>query len=215
MSNMFTAAKDKAGSTTNTSKAKKDLDAVHFEDLGTLAMLKAAIEQLKTMHDTLDAEVKDEVIDEFVNRGKKLGKKPANFPGQGDHASGSMQIRQRSSRSVLTSADINTLDQLGISYKETDDTHFFINKDYADDEKLLAKVSKALESIDGIPTDFIQATPTRYVVTTQSIDELFANKRLSNDRLKEVLTIVATPAMRLKYTGDHDKLMESLSEILT
>lgn len=212
--NMFAKAQAKAGDNTGKKKAKKQVEAVYFESLDDLAMLKDLIKQLTTVHDTLDAEVKDEMLDEFVSRGRNEGKKPANFPGKGDASEGNMQIRQRSSRSRLTDADIETLDELGISYTETDDTHFYINKEYAGDEKLLSRVSEALEGVKGIPSDFIQATPTTYVTTEDSIDELFANKRLSADRVREVLSIVATPAMRLKYTGDHDDLIGKVADMI-
>ncbi len=210
----FAVAKDQAGDAKATTKGKKAVDAVTITGLEDLAIVNASIKQLETLQTTLKAEVNDQMLDRFVDDGIEAGKKPANFKGTDTNASGSMQLRKRSARSVLTAADTDLLDELGISYDESDDSFFYINKKYADDDKLLTKVSKALDKVAGIPTDFIEATPTKYVTTDESINDLFKIKKLKPEQARSALQVVGTLATRIKYEGDHDELMTKLAELI-
>lgn len=210
----FATAKDQAGDAKAVTKGKKVVDAVTITGLEDLAIVKAVLKQLETLESTLKTEVNDQMLDRFVDDGIATGKKPANFAGTDTNASGSMQLRKRSARSVLTAADTDLLDELGITYEESPDSMFYINKKYAEDDKLLTKVSKALDKVPGIPTDFIEATPTKYVTTDESIGELFAIEKLKPAKAREVLQVVGTLASRIKYEGDHDELMDKLAELI-
>lgn len=212
--NRFAVAKDHAGDQKVTKGKKKVVDAVTVTGLEDLAIVNAVMKQLETLQSTLKQEVNDQMLDVFVENGMEAGKKPANFAGTDTNASGSMQLRKRTARSKLTQADTDLLDELGISYEESDDSFFYINKKYAGDDKLLTKVSKALDKVPGIPTDFIEATPTTYVTTDESIDDLFKNSKLKADKVREALQVVGTLASRIKYEGDHDELMDKLSELI-
>jgi hypothetical protein len=209
----FATAKANAGDAPKTKK-KSTAEEVSVAGLEDLAIVNAVIKQLETLQSTLKEDVNGQMLDHFTTNGMADKKKPANFAGVDGAGTGSMQLRKRTSRSKLTPADIEILDEVGISYTESDDSLFYINKKYAEDEKLLEKVSKALDKVPGIPTDFIEATPTTYVTTDESIDELFKNGKLKRPRVREVLQIVGTLATRLKYTGDHDELMDKLSEMI-
>ncbi len=212
--NRFAVAKDNAGDSSPKGKKKSTAESVSIEGLEDLAIVKAVLKQLETLEGTLKKDVNDQMLDKFVESGMETGKKPANFSGVDTNASGSMQLRKRSARSVLTEADTDLLDELGISYDETDDSMFYINKKYAGDDKLLTKVSKALDKIPGIPTDFIEATPTKYVTTDESINELFKNDKLKIDQVRTALQVVGTLASRIKYEGDHADLMDKLGELI-
>ena len=209
----FAAAKANAGDAPKTKK-KSSAEEVAIEGLEDLAIVNAVIKQLETLQTTLKADVNVVMLDHFTTSGMVAKKKPANFSGVDTNASGSMQLRKRSARSVLSSADVELLDELGISYSESDDSLYFINKKYAEDEKLLEKVSKALDKVPGIPTDFIEATPTRYVTTETSIDELFKNPKLKKDAVRNALLVVGTLATRIKYEGDHADLMDKLNDLI-
>ena len=217
MTNRFTQAKEQA---TDKPKAKKAaaVDAVTIDGLEDLAIVKAVMKQLEGLESTLKADVNSQMLDKFVELGTAAGKKPANFKGADTNASGSMQLRKRSARSVLTESDIELMDELGISYEETEDSMLYINKKYATDDKLLNKVSKALDKVPGIPTDFIEATPTKVITTDASIDELFAKasgkKALHKDIVRVALQVVGTLASRIKYEGDHSDLMDKLSTLI-
>lgn len=212
MTNRFAAAKQDAG-TAKKGKSKPKVDSVLMPGLEDLAIVNAVIKQLETVQTTLKADINEQMLEEFTDRGIEAGKKPANFAGTDEQAEGSMQLKKRSSRSVLSAADVELLEEVGVSFAESDDSLFYINKKYAGDDKLLSKVSKALDKVPGIPTDFIEATPTKHVVTDESIDEVFKNK-LDREKTREVLQVVATFATRAKYTGDHAELMDKLSELI-
>lgn len=211
MSRFATAKADAGVEKGKTSKPKAN--EITIDGLEDLSIVNAVIKQLETLQSTLKTEVNDQMLDQFVTDGLAINKKPANFPGVEGHGSGSMQLRKRTSRSTLSPSDIELLDAMGISYDESPDSLYFINKKYAEDEKLLDKVSKALDKVPGIPTDFIEATPTKYVTTEDSIDEVFKlNKKAPKTR--ELLQVVATLATRIKYNGDHDELMDKLAELI-
>lgn len=212
MTNRFAAAKADAGNT-KAKKSKPKADSVTIAGLEDYAIVKAVMKQLEALETTLKGEINDQLLDQFVERGIEAGKKPANFNGADDNASGSMQLRKRTARSKLSAADIELLDDLGISYEESDDSMFYINKKYAGDDKLLTKVSKALDKVPGIPTDFIEATPTAYVTTDESIDEVFKSN-LNEADVRNALQVVGTLATRVKYEGDHSELMDKLSELI-
>lgn len=208
----FATAKADAGTVTTT-KSKPKANQITIDGLEDLSIVNAVIKQLETLQTTLKTEVNDQMLDVFVREGLAINKKPANFPGVEGQGEGSMQLRKRTSRSSLSASDVELLEELGISYEESPDSMFFINKKYAEDDKLLDKVSKALDKVPGIPTDFIEATATKYVTTEDSIDELFKlNKKAPKTR--EALQVVATLASRIKYNGDHDELMDKLAELI-
>lgn len=208
----FAAAKKQAGTVKKgTNKPKKD--TVTLKGLEDLSIVNAIIKQLETLQSTLRAEVNNQMLDVFVEEGLSIRKAPESFSGVDGQAEGSMQLRKRSSRTVLSLNDVDTLKSLGISYSESPDTVYFINKKYADDAKMLDKVSKALDKVPGIPTDFIEASPTKYTTTDDSIDELF-KLNLSKQKTRATLQVVASLASRIKYNGDHDGLMAKLAEFI-
>ena len=168
---MFETARTNAtGSKTTTVKAT-DPNAVSITDLRELAIVTTAIKSLEGMKETLSASVNDQILDRFVEIHD--GSKPKNFKGSDTDTTASCQLRKRSSRSNLSDSDIDLLKKVGVSFEESVSTMFFINKTHAANADLLKRVSDALEKVEGIPGDFIQSTPEKYVTTDKSLDEAF------------------------------------------
>ena len=156
MSNMFDKAKTAEPKPAKGKKSKGR--EVEVEGLNELASIKAVLAALEGMAKTTEAEIKAQMLQEFVKEGCAIGRRPENFKGVDVGATASCQIRKRSSRSVLSEGEIELLEEHGVEYETIDDVEdtFVINPAYAGDSDLLGKVSKKLEGIKGLPKDFIQ-----------------------------------------------------------
>lgn len=217
MSNMFNAAKDKATKPKKASTKKGSKAEVTITGLRQLAAIKAVMKSLEATVDTLDGELKEKTLEHFATEGAKTGTKPANFPGVDDDATANCQLRKRTSRSVLTDADVELLEEHGVPYDTSEDitTTFYINPDYKDDEELLSRVGDALENVKDIPTDFLQyqeGTPAR-TVTDESMAAAFTSK--DENTIRQLLTVVGTLANRIKFTGDLGEAMDVVKGLLT
>ena len=208
---MFETARTNAsGSKTKTVKAT-DPNAVSITDLRELAIVSAAIKSLEGMKETLSASVNDQILDRFVEIHD--GSKPKNFVGSDTDTTASCQLRKRSSRSNLSDSDIDLLKKVGVSFEESVSTMFFINKTHAANADLLKQVSDALEKVDGIPADFIQSTPEKYVTTDKSLDEAFGAD-LSDDDLRNLLKVVGVIGKRTKFNGDINDVMKNVASLM-
>lgn len=216
MSNMFNAAKDKAAKPKKVSPKKGSKAEVTITGLRELAALKDVIKAIEASVETLDGELKEKTADHFATEGARTGTKPANFNGIDVGASASCQLRKRTSRSVLTDAECELLDEHGVPYDTSEDitTTYIINPEYKDDDDLLGRVSKALEGVEGIPSDFLEyqeGTPKR-TVTDESMAAAFAEK--DKDTILELISVVGTLANRMKFEGNLDEAMDVVKELL-
>lgn len=203
MSNMFEKAivtetvKPKAKG-----KAKPQIDV---KDLHMYAALKAAEKAIGTMVETLQEDVNGIALEAFIASGRS-----DSIQGIDGDTTASLQLRKRTSRSVLSEQEVLVLDELNISSEKSADSRFYINNKYAEDGKLLEKVAAALEGI--VPEDFIGHTGERFVTTADSVREAFANCDETN--LRDVLKIVTTQAARTKFGGSHDDMLAILDGVL-
>lgn len=209
MANLFTAAKTEAPKAAPKSKGKDKVEK-QINGLSDLAQIQLAIASLEAMAATLEAGVKDQMHTYFVVTGEATGRRPESFRGIDGVASASCEMRKRSSRSVLTSEEVAMLEKAKIPYSvEIDQKEaYLINPAYAGDAALLAKVSAALEGVEGLPADFIQhqAEKSRNVASDASVEAIFANKKAD-----ALLPVVATLA--LKPTTENTDLASALATI--
>jgi len=154
------------------------------------------------------------MLGHFVEDGLRTRTQPMNFAGNDVGATGNMQLRKRTSRSALKEAEVELLEERGISYTESDETVFFINKDYEGDEKLMAKVEAALGTIDDLPEDFLKCAPTKYHTTDKSIGEVFTEATNEED-LEMLLGVVATLAIKAKYEGGLEAALKAVTKMMT
>ena len=187
-------------------KGKKAKPSFDIADLHMYAALKAASKSIETVLATLKEDIDTEALDQFVEN-----RNGTSFEGVDGATTGSMQLRKRSSRSVLSDQEKLVLDDLGISTEKSAEARFYINNKYADDHKLLTKVSKALEGI--VPDDFLGATSEKHIVGNAALNEAFA-KCKNDDQLRDVLKIVATQACRVTFGGSHEEMVAILDTVL-
>ena len=201
--NMFEKAK-----VTETAKPKlkgKAKPQINVADLHMYAALKAAEKAIGTMVDTLKEDVNEAALEAFVAAGRS-----DSIQGIDGDTTASLQLRKRSSRSVLSQQEVLVLNELNISVEKSQDSRFYINNDYSEDTVLLGKVAAALDGI--VPDDFIGHTGEKFVVAEASMRETFENCDKTN--LRDVLKIVATQAARTKFGGSHDDMVAILDGVL-
>lgn len=201
MANVF--AKAKQAATTPTAKAtkKKERPQVAISGLNGLAAIHVIEKSFETLKETFETDVKNKALAHFIEEGIALKRAPENFRGLDTHSSASLELKKRSTKSVISADDKKLLDKYGISYDtgETVTTTYMINPKYKDDEKLLSKVSAALETL-GIPGDFIEmqvGTPI-YTSGEKTIDDVFAAE-LDEAVTRDLLKIVATQSCKPTY----------------
>jgi len=210
---MLAKAKAKAGATKPKGRAKKVRPEYNINGLRDYAAVKDLMKSLEGLEGTLKGDVHDQMMDRFVEDGLRTHSQPMNFTGNDVGATGNMQLRKRSSRSALKETEVTLLEERGISYTESADTVYFINKDYEGDEELMAKVEAALESIDDLPTDFLKCATPKYHTTEKSIGEVFAEATDAND-LENLLGVVATLATRVKYEGGLEAALKRVTAMI-
>ncbi|KKL90089.1 hypothetical protein LCGC14_1908180 [marine sediment metagenome] len=203
MGNMFEAAK-KTEIATPKAKGKAKPQIV-VEDLRQYAALKAAMKTIETMVETLKESVNDVALDAFL-----IARRSDSIQGTDGDTTASLQLRKRTSRSVLGEQEVKVLDHLKIAFEKSSDSKFYINSKYSEDSELLGKVSDALEGI--VPDDFLGHTGEKFVTTSTSIADAMSIEDI--DTRRDVLKIVSTQAARTKFGGTHDEMLKILDKVL-
>ena len=204
MANMFDAAKAKQPErTTKSSKgAKPQFD---ITDLHTYAALKNAEKQIAAALETLKEDINDEALDIFLNKQTK-----DSFQGVDGDTSASLQLRKRTSRSTLSEAELELLDAHEIETVKTEDSRFYIDRRYSDDQELLGKVSEALEGI--VPEDFFGHTGDKYIVGGNALEQ--ALKIADEDTRRDVTKVVSTQAARCNFGGSNEEALDILRDVI-
>jgi hypothetical protein len=207
MANLF--GKAKAIATTPKAAASKDKkEQVNLDGLEQLAQIDALIKALGTLKSTIETDVKDAAFDVFYDKVLETGKRPDNFRGVEGTASASIELRKRSTTSVVSEEEKPLFEKNGIPLETvvTVQKLFGINPKYASDDNLLEKVSGALDSI--VPDDFIvvQEEVSKTVVSEASMDKAFSSKAP-----KEVIRAISVMAIKPKLeTTDLPSIMDDL-----
>jgi hypothetical protein len=196
---------------------KKDVREVAISGLETLAAIDAVIKSLTAMKETVEMDVKEQMLSEFITDGVVIKRRPTNFKGVDGKATGSCQLKSRSSASGLNEAEEDLLKAAGISVETSEQvaSTFVINPAYKDDQKLLATIEKKLKTIKDLPEDFIllQEGKSKTIVTEKSIDEVFA--LADTDAVRRLLPVVSTLAVRPTLGEDDiDFAFNKVSELI-
>jgi len=193
---------------------RSEKQEIEIEGVEEFAVVKIIERAIISISETLAAQIKDEMADHFAS----CLSKPPNFTGVENKARASCEMRKRSSRSALNDLEIELLDKYNIPYDEVEigdaPTTYIINPDYKDNEKLIRKVNEALQSVRGIPNDFIQLQepPTQFIVSDDSINSVF--KKTSPGIKKKLLAVVATMAIKPRFEGNAKVVARAAKELL-
>jgi len=187
-------------------KKTSNKEEVTMPGLRHFAELDALIKALAAIQSTLDTSLKGVALDHFVATAN--GRKPESFRGLDDGASASFELRKRSSRSILSEAELEQLERLGIKPEKstTVPKMFGINPKYSADETLLDKVSSAIEKI--VPEDFIvvQEEKSNFIVGESTMEDAFRKGATA-----ETVLLVGTLAIKPKLDEtDLGKIIDSV-----
>jgi hypothetical protein len=174
--------------------AKAGKAEVQVSGLKTLAEIDALIKALDTLKSTLSTEVKDFAFDHFYTTAN--GVRPTSFRGIDGDASASIEMRKKSTMSVLGEAEQQLLTEAGVPFEKMVGTvkMFGINPTYTTNDDLLAKVEAALTGI--VPEDFIvvQEEKSKYVVTDATVEQAFA-KNASREVIAAITVLAIKPKL--------------------
>lgn len=194
-------------------KKGKEKQQINLNALRQYTILDAVIKQATALQATLKGEINEASFDTFTSLAGKAPERPSSFEGVSDGVTASLEVRKRSSASVLTDAEVEVLKENGLEPEEKVVTpfHFYINPAHVNNKDLLAKVEKALAKI--VPDDFIQQQDEvkKMVVSDAMLDEAFREGAPA-----EVLRILTTMAVKPKFTEEYnqDNLMKDAFEIM-
>ncbi len=181
---------------------KVEAETVTLAGMERFAALDAAIKTLTALREAEEASLKGLMADRFIEVGCKAKKRPANFNGVEGSATGSCQLKVRSTASVLSEDDQALLTEHEIKFGTNVKTQeaFLINPAYTNNMALLAKVEEALEGVD-LPEDFLmkQEEVSVCVATEESIEAIFTKDK---EIAEILLPVVTTLAIRPKIEGD-------------
>ena len=190
---LLTSAKPLAPSKTVAVKGKVKHE-VKLQDLEAYAQLDAVAKACEGLKKTLGAEINAEALLEFMRLGQN-GVRPESFTGIDGNATASMELRKRSTASVLTEDEVAELTKLSIPVATivTQNELFGINPDYATNMELLTKVEKALAGI--VPDNFFfkQEEISKKVVSDESLAIAFSKKAPES-----IIRLLTTSAIKPK-----------------
>jgi len=201
--NLFDKAKKATPASTGKKKSTKPEYGV--DSLRDYAALKNAQKQIEAALELLKEEVNEQAFAIFMDR-----RDPASFNGVDGDTNASLQLRRRTSRSVLSESEMAVLEQHHIDIMKTEDSRFYIDRRYSDDSEILGKVSEALDGI--VPDDFFGHTGDKFVVGGEALSQTM---KIDDDSDRAVVAkIVGTQAARTKFGGSNEEALEILREVI-
>jgi len=204
MTNLFTQAKAKP---TKTAISKVEDIRVKTPGLEILAQIDSLEKQLDALKKTaLRPFIQEFMITQFMmNRGE-------NYKGEEGSATASLELRKRASNSGLNEAEIEILTQYDIPMVRVEGD-FKLNV-VGLTAKKLAQVSEAIESIRGLPEDFItfDASKERTIVADDSLATVF--KLNDQETIRKLIPIVGIFAIKPKTSSTMNEVMEAVTELV-
>lgn len=177
--------------------------SVEMPGMRRLAAIRAAIDSLKAMAAIEEASIKGAVSAKFIKDGCEIQDRPQNFDGVDGTASGNCQLKIRSTASILSEEEIETLTKAGLTTRSivTTEEAFMINPDHAENMELLQRIEEALETVKGIPTDFFikQEKVEVQVASEEAFKAVFKKKA---EEVSTLLPIMTTIAIKTVLTED-------------
>lgn len=170
---------------------KKEKEEVTLSGLEDLALIDALIKNLGAVKASLESEVKQQAREVFCQTISETGRKPESFRGVDGDASASVELRKRSTASVLRDEECEALEEAGVPYE----TVAVVEELYAFNPNLsqsdLAKIDKALKSVKGLPEDIIvkQQAVSKRVVSDETLAAVCRHAKCPE--LLDLVTVLA------------------------
>lgn len=220
--NLFTGATAVKVQTEAKKKGKEKREIKLSPNLDILSAIRAVKDQLATVEADYNELVKEEMMQNFVVLTYDHKQRPDNFRGIGNVSEASCELRVRSSRSPLSSEEMEVLDSLKVSYGEeiTKDEipeQFFFNPKLIMNEKIAQKISTALTSIPELRGKEIifkqefQPAEKKMVVTEKSFEDA---SKLKPELIERAYKIIATLAIKPTMQEGKGATLKGMMEIL-
>lgn len=200
-------------------KAKKStLETRPLTGMEEYAATIAAIKSLEAIAEAQAAALKEEMTTIFVNEGFETKKKPANFKGTEGIATGSCEMKKRSTSSRLEDEEIALFNTHKLPFEEVvaNEEAFIINPAYTNNMELLAKVEEALADVD-LPDDFLQKQEksSKMVVSAETVEKLFTLP--NKDDITALMPLVTTLSIKTSVNDENfwgiiDNIMQKKAE---
>lgn len=216
MANMFAKAKE-VETPKKTKAAAKAKRTVEVSSVDEFAQLDALIKSLSTLRDTIKEEVKDAVFADAIKEGIARKMAPEGFNAVEGQSTVGVSFKKRSTASKLTEAEVELLDQHGISHtkKIVQQEQFVINSKHAGNQELLEAVSEAMEKVKDFPEDFIMLQPeaSTDVVSENALNEIFQADKTA-DVVTKLAKVVGLVALKPSTKADIAKVLEDTKDML-
>ena len=203
--NLFEQAAAKVGTEAPAKGKGKQKHQIDIDGLRQYAALKNAQKQIEAALETLKADVNDVAMDYFLN-----SQRSDRINGIEGDTTASLQLRKRTTRSILSDQEALVLNELNIDIQQDADARFYINNDYSEDQELLGKVSAALDGI--VPADFLKATQAKYVVGPKAVGQALDIE--DEAQRATIVEMVTTQAARCKFGGSNEEALDILRDVL-
>lgn len=170
--------------------------------LDQLASLKAFAATIEAQMKALESELKGDATDELVKRGMAIGGRPANYKGESATAIAGVELRLRSSASILSEDEVKLLAEENIEATEMElspEMYAFNPGVLGMGPKVLEKISAALASVkelEGIQVIVHHPAKTKMVASEEAIDKVFKLK--DADKVRSLMPLVTTLALKPK-----------------
>lgn len=219
---IFKNAASKAPVKPTKAKTAKVDPTITLSGLEAFASICAFEKALESIKKTLEGDLKAAGVAIMVTDGIAIARRPENLKAVEGLAEASVQLRCKASNIPLSAEDAERITAHDIPLKTIDkvtDT-FIINPAYATDEKLLDKVSRALEKVPGLPEDFIQKQEDKVVIVDgdNTLNALFAltddNGKPNRDLIEGLLPLVTSTSIRPKLNAELETAIENVASLL-
>lgn len=217
VADIFASAKTEVVVPSKNGMEGKKAPEVKMTEIDTYASLCSLQKTIEAKIKEIRVTVEEHIVDYFVKNGAKKGEQPDNFRAVGKKASGSCELRRRSSNSVLNEQEREVLDTFELPYEESEilPERFFFNDDVLADPVKRMKVSKAL--LDAGLDDVIvrQEQQVKYIVSEDTMAALFATE--DEKKIRALLKIVGVPAIKPKMnnTVSTEEILDMVTNIFT
>lgn len=198
--NMFTSAPKAPGKAP--AKGKKEAVTKTVPGINLLAALKAVKSNIESQIAIAEEDIKAQMAEHFIDEGMKLDHRPANYKGEDEGSTASLQLKCLPSTSGISedSQKLLAAKKIPLDRAIATPATYIVNPVYADlsnkrNSDMLARVSEALESLN-LPADFFlqQDEVSKVIATEVSIDAVMALK--SKTDVAALLPLVSCMAIR-------------------
>lgn len=217
--NLFAAAK-KIEIAAPAKGAKKNKIRVETKGMAALRDLKTVIENLTALKEVFEANVKSAMEDHFVDAGVAAKARPDNFEGFEGEATGSCQLKVRSSASALSEDEIARLTaaEIPVETVHMSEEMFGFNNEHIKNPAIMEVLSKVISKAkingEALPEDLIVVIParTKTVANDASIEALF---KKSQNEVRALLPILTTLAVNPKTNPNIKEAIAAVDSLLT